>query len=180
MRSTATGSIDFSGTELSSGNMIGAAGDFMRQPHFSGGAWRFCAAHVGATERLVDLFREHLVARSRGEDPYQLQRLAHCVAAAKTARQWVEEAARRLSVADPDTNNVVAFANLTRMVSERCALDVMEAVQRGVGLTSFIRPHPIERISRDLATYLRQPVPDLAMTDGARTFLASNLPVGEF
>jgi alkylation response protein AidB-like acyl-CoA dehydrogenase len=106
--------------------------------------------------------------------------LAHCVAAAKTARQWVEEAARRLSVEDPDTNNVVAFANLTRMVSERCALDVMETVQRGVGLASFIHPHPIERISRDLATYLRQPVPDLAMTDGARTFLASNLPVGDF
>ncbi len=66
------------------------------------------------------------------------------------------------------------------MVTERCALDVMEIVQRGVGLASFMRPHPIERISRDLATYLRQPVPDLAMSDGAREFLASKLPVGDF
>ena len=180
MRSTATGAIDLSEVKLNSENMLGVVGDFMRQPHFSGGAWRFCAAHVGATERLVDLFRDHLVARSRGEDPYQLQRLAQCIASAKTARAWVEEAARRLSVEEADASNVVAFANLTRMVTERCALDVMETVQRGAGLTSFIRPHPIERISRDLATYLRQPVPDLAMSDGAREFLASKLPVGEF
>jgi alkylation response protein AidB-like acyl-CoA dehydrogenase len=180
MRSTATGAIELSGKSLSSENMIGVAGDFMRQPYFSAGAWRFCAAHVGAIERLVDLFRDHLVARSRGEDPYQLQRLAHCIASAKTARHWVEEAARRLSVEEAAPSNVVAFANLTRMVTERCALDVMETVQRGVGLTSFIRPHPIERISRDLATYLRQPVPDLAMSDGAKAFLGSDLSVGEF
>lgn len=180
MRSTATGAIDLSGTVISSAEVIGLAGDFMRQPYFSGGAWRFCAAHTGATERLVDLFRDHLVARGRGGDPYQLERLAHCIASAKTARQWVEEAARRLSADEPETFNVVAFANLTRMVTERCALDVMEAVQRGVGLTCFVRPHPIERISRDLATYLRQPVPDVAMSDGAKSFLNSRLSIGEF
>ena len=180
MRSTATGAIDLSGIVVTSENIVGVAGDFMRQPYFSGGAWRFCAAHVGATERLVDLFRDHLVKTARGQDPYQQQRLAQGVASAKTSRFWVEEAARRLSVEEPEAGNVVAFANLTRMVTERCALDVMETVQRGVGLTSFIRPHPIERISRDLATYLRQPVPDLAMSDGAKVFLASTLPVGEF
>jgi hypothetical protein len=56
----------------------------------------------------------------------------------------------------------------------------MEAAHRGVGLVSFIRPNPIERICRDLATYLRQPVPDLAMSDAARAWLKSELAVGEF
>ena len=180
MRSTATGAIDLTGTVVTADNLIGGAGDFMRQPYFSGGAWRFCAAHVGATERLVDLFKAHLLTTRRGEDPYQLQRLAQVIAAAKTARYWVEDAARRLSLDEMDAEHVVAFANLTRMVTERSALDVMETVQRGVGLLSFIRPHPIERISRDLATYLRQPVPDLAMSDGARAFLASPNSVGDF
>jgi alkylation response protein AidB-like acyl-CoA dehydrogenase len=180
MRSTATGAVDLTGTELSSAHMIGAPGDFIQQPYFSGGAWRFCAAHLGAIERLVDLFRGHLVARNRVEDPYQLQRLAQSIASAKTARFWVEEAARRLSADEGDAGSIVAFANLTRMVTERAALDVMENVQRGVGLLSFIRPNPIERISRDLATYLRQPVPDLAMSDGARAFLNSSLSVGDF
>jgi alkylation response protein AidB-like acyl-CoA dehydrogenase len=179
MRSTATGSIELSGIRLTTENMIGSSGDFTRQPYFSGGAWRFCAVHVGAIERLVDLFRDHLEARGRGQDPYQLQRLAQAIASAKTARYWVEEAARRLAT-EPDTGNVVAFANLTRMVTERCALDVMETVQRGVGLVSFVKPNPIERISRDLATYLRQPMPDLAMSDGAKAFLTSTISVGEF
>lgn len=180
MRSTATGAIDLTGIAIGADELIGSAGDFKRQPHFSGGAWRFCAAHLGAMEKLVELFREHLVTRGRGDDPYQLQRVAQCVAAAKTARFWIEEAARRLGAIDDDAASVVAFVNLTRMVTERSALDIMEAVQRGVGLVSFIRPNPIERICRDLSTYLRQPVPDLAMSDAARAWLASTTPVGGF
>ncbi|WP_139212699.1 hypothetical protein [Bradyrhizobium sp. NFR13] len=57
MRATATGTVDFTGRRITDLERIGAPGDFMRQPHFSGGAWRFCAVHTGATERLVDLFR---------------------------------------------------------------------------------------------------------------------------
>lgn len=180
MRSTATGTVDLSGIPIGKDEMIGTAGDFMKQPHFSGGAWRFCAVHLGAMERLVQLFRTHLLSRGRGDDPYQLQRVAQSVASVRTTRFWVEEAARRLSDEDADAEAVVAFANLTRTVTERSALDVMETVQRGVGLSCFMRPNPIERICRDLATYLRQPVPDLAMSDAARAWLRSELAVGEF
>ena len=180
MRSTATGAVDLSGIKIGADEFVGSVGDFMRQPHFSGGAWRFCAAQLGAMERLVELFREHLVSRGRGDDPYQLQRVAQCMAAAKTTRFWVEEIARRLGADNHDTTAVVAFANMTRMVTERSALDIMEAVQRGAGLVSFIRPNSIERICRDLATYLRQPVPDLAMSDAARAWLRSSSPMGEF
>lgn len=179
MRATATGTVDFTGRRITDRERIGAPGDFMRQPHFSGGAWRFCAVHTGATERLVDLFREHLNSSARGEDAYQLERLATCVADATTARFWVEDAARRLAVED-DPESIVAFANLTRMVVERSALTVMETVQRGIGLRAFVRPHDVERICRDLATYLRQPVPDRAMSDGAQVFLSSSRSAGDF
>jgi alkylation response protein AidB-like acyl-CoA dehydrogenase len=180
MRSTATGAVNLTGISIGRDEFIGDAGDFMRQPHFSGGAWRFCAAHLGAMERLIELFRTHLVSRGRADDPYQLQRVAQGLASVKTARFWIEEAARRLGAEENDAEDVVAFANLTRMVTERAALDVIEAVQRGVGLSSFIRPNPIERICRDLSTYLRQPVPDLAMSDAARAWLRSPIPAGEF
>jgi hypothetical protein len=63
-------------------------------------------------------------------------------------------------------------------VTERAALDVMECVQRGTGLSGLMRPNPIERICRDLATYLRQPVPDMAMSDAARAVLAGELCIG--
>lgn len=179
MRATATGTVDFTGTEVGPSQRIGSPGDYMKQPTFSGGAWRFCAAHVGAVERLVDLFRDHLNATKRGADPYQLERLATAVSAAKTAQFWVEDAARRFG-GEMDATEVVAFAHLTRMTVERCALTVLETVQRGIGLRAFIRPRDVERICRDLATYLRQPAPDLAMSDGARAFLASSTSVGDF
>ncbi len=49
----------------------------------------------------------------------------------------------------------------------------MELVHRSVGLASFMRPNPIERIARDLATYLRQPAPDRALAGAAAWMLAS-------
>jgi alkylation response protein AidB-like acyl-CoA dehydrogenase len=178
MRASASGTVDLTGIVVGRSEQVGEVGDFMRQPFFSGGAWRFCAAQLGAMERLCTLYCEHLRARGRGQDPLQLQRIAQCTAACGTTLFWVEEASKRLGDDSLEPAAVVAFSNLTRMVTERAALDVLEHVQRGVGLSALIRPNPIERICRDLATYLRQPVPDLAMTDAARAVLDGTLSIG--
>ena len=53
---------------------------------------------------------------------------------------------------------------------ERAALDVLELAQRSVGLGAFLRPNPMERMMRDLATYLRQPAPDRVLA-GAAAFV---------
>jgi alkylation response protein AidB-like acyl-CoA dehydrogenase len=180
MRATATGTVNLTGLPVGEAEQIGRPGDFLSQPFFSGGAWRFCAAHLGAMERLSALYAEQLRARNRGDDPFQLERLAQCAAACGTALFWIEEAARRLADESLSPDAVVGFANLTRMVTERAALDVIERVQRGIGLAAFMRGNPIERISRDLATYLRQPVPDLAMRDAARAVLSGALKIGDW
>ena len=77
-------------------------------------------------------------------------------------RRWTRRAPEQL----------VAYVNLARLAVEAAALDLMQLVQRSVGLRAFLRPNPIERISRDLATYLRQPGPDRALTDAAAWILA--------
>lgn len=174
MRGSATGTVNFDDVTVSNASRIGELDDYMRQPMFSGGAWRFCAVHLGAAERLLDLFRSHLRARGREGDPYQKLRIATATAACLTARMWIEKAAVLVSAGDGSADTTVAFVNLTRMVTERACLDVIEAVERGVGLAAFMRPDPIERIARDLSTYLRQPVPDLAMADAAAVVLASD------
>ncbi len=178
MKATASGRVNLTGMIVGRAEQIGLAGDFMRQPFFSAGAWRFCAAQLGAMERLVALYAEQLRTRGRDGDPYQLERVAQCAAACGTALFWIEEAARRFGDESLGPSAVVAFANLTRMVTERAALDVLERVQRGVGLPAMMRTNPIERIGRDLSTYLRQPVPDLAMSDAARSILAGELSIG--
>jgi alkylation response protein AidB-like acyl-CoA dehydrogenase len=178
MRATTSGAVDLTGIVIGNSEQIGEAGDYVRQPFFSGGAWRFCAAQLGAMERLTALYSEQLRLRGRDGDPYQLERVAQCTAACGTALFWVEEASRRFGDESFAPAAVVAFTNLTRMVTERAALDVMERVQRGVGLAAFMRANPIERICRDLSTYLRQPVPDLAMSDAARAILSGDLLIG--
>jgi alkylation response protein AidB-like acyl-CoA dehydrogenase len=169
MRGSATGAVDFTGVEIEPIEILGGAGDYERQPWFSAGAWRFAAVQLGAMERLFDLLRRHLQETNRGRDAHQAARLGQSSIAIETARLWVAHAAS-ITEAPSDSRapeQLVAYVNLARLAVEVAALDLMQLVQRSVGLRAFLRPNPIERISRDLATYLRQPGPDRALTDAA-------------
>jgi alkylation response protein AidB-like acyl-CoA dehydrogenase len=174
MRASATGAIDFTGVEVDPVEIVGDDGDYQRQPWFSGGAWRFAAVHLGRMERLLDLLRRHLRETNRGQDPHQGARLGQAAIATETASLWVARAATiteaPLGARAPD--QLVAYVNFARLAVEGAALDLMQLVHRSVGLQAFLRPNPIERISRDLATYLRQPGPDRALTNAAAWVLA--------
>src|ERR1700729_3689757 len=178
MRASATGAVDFTGIEIDPIEILGRAGDYERQPWFSSGAWRFAAVQLGGMERLFDLLRRHLQETNRGQDPHQAARLGEAAMAVETARLWVAQAASTTDapLGSRVPEQLVAYVNLARLAVEAAALDLMQLVQRSVGLQAFMRPNPIERISRDLATYLRQPGPDRALTDAAAWVLAQ--PVG--
>jgi alkylation response protein AidB-like acyl-CoA dehydrogenase len=167
MRASATGAVDFSGIAVDPVEIIGNDGDYERQPAFSGGAWRFAAVHLGGMERLFDLLREHLRRTGRGGDPHQAARLGQAAIATETGRLWVERAAEIAEDENRAPDQIVAYVNLARLAVERAGLDLMELIHRSVGLQALMRPNPIERISRDLATYLRQPGPDRALTSAA-------------
>jgi len=182
MRASASGRFDFSGVEVSVDRVIGGDEDYHRQPLFSGGAWRFAAVQLGGLERILDETTYHLRRTQREDDPYQIMRVGQAAIAAEGARLWVEEAARRTEAATwerEDGCSAVAYVNLARSAVERAGLDVLELAQRSVGLAAFSRRHPIEKLARDLATYLRQPAPDRALIEGGRYVLASEKPVAE-
>ena len=181
MRASATGAVDFSGLAVEAIEIVGSEGDYERQPAFSGGAWRFAAVQLGGMQRLFDLMRAHLRSTGRGANPHQAARLGEAAIAVETARLWVERAA---AVAEGpskgrDADRIVAYVNLARLAVERAGLGLMELVHRSVGLPSFVRPNPIERISRDLATYLRQPGPDLALASAAAWALEQEVDVAD-
>jgi alkylation response protein AidB-like acyl-CoA dehydrogenase len=179
MRASATGAVDFTGVEIQRIEIVGREGDYERQPWFSAGAWRFAAVHLGGMERLFDLLRRHLQETNRGQDPHQAARLAGAAMAIETARLWVAQAATITGapLGSRPPEQLVAYVNLARLAVEAAALDLMQLVQRSVGLQAFLRPNPIERISRDLATYLRQPGPDRAGADAATWILAQRVGV---
>jgi hypothetical protein len=49
-------------------------------------------------------------------------------------------------------------------------------VQRSLGLAGFLSDNPIEILTRDLATYLRQPAGDEVLTEAAIAFAESAQP----
>ncbi len=173
MRASATGTLDFGGITLGTEAVLGDPDAYFGQPAFSGGAWRFTAVQLGGIEAVFDAWRAHLVQTGRGADPHQLARLGEGAIAVEGARHWVTRAAAMAAGGSLTPARVVAFVNLARLAVEKAGLDVLQLAQRSVGLQGFLRGHPLERRARDLATYLRQPGPDRALTSAAEEILAT-------
>ena len=179
MRGSATGTLNFSGLTVAEHASLGAPDDYHRQPYFSAGAWRFAAVQLGGIEAVFDAWRHHIVGAGRATDPHQLARLGEGAIAVETARQWVQRAASVVTADALPADRIVAFANFARLAVERAGLDVLQLAQRSVGLQGFLRSHPLERLSRDLSTYLRQPAPDQALTTAATTIATASELAGD-
>jgi len=168
MRAAANGVVTLDG--VAGGPCFGEPGDYLREPDFSCGAWRASAAALGALEALVEATRTQLIARRHDRAEMQQARFGTIVIARDTARLWVERAcAAAEHPGDPAEQ--VATVNLARIAVETACLDAMRAIQRSLGLAAFVAPNPVERLIRDLATYLRQPAPDAVLTEAAAYFL---------
>ena len=176
MRATATGTLDFTGLRVGREAVIGEPDDYFRQPDFSAGAWRFLAVQCGGAQAVFEAHRDHLIATGRGADPHQRARLGQAASALETARLFVGRAGRLAAGAESDPARAVAYVNLARGAVERAILDVIELAQRSVGLSGFLEAHPLERVVRDLATYLRQPAPDYALACAAEYVLDAPAP----
>ncbi|GAA3707801.1 hypothetical protein GCM10022268_16450 [Sphingomonas cynarae] len=171
MRGTMSGRFDFTGMTVPADALIGGAGDYEHEPRFSAGAWRFTAVQLGAVAALVRLLRDHLVTTGKGDDPVQRLRFGRCVATTRSAGMWVERAAQ---LAQGEAADAIPFVLMTRGIVEEAGLVVMEAAARGVGTASFFDGDPIDRITRDLGLYLRQPVPDQARDRAAAAWLEAD------
>lgn len=167
MRATNSGIYDLTGLRIEDADLLGLPGDYDREPHFTTGAWRFTAVQLGGIEALLSETRRAMSDAARA-DPLQRARFADCVVAARTAYLWVRECAMRAARDDVDGP---AFARLTRGVVERAGLDVMELAARIVGTRSTMDGERIDKITRDLALYLRQAGPDYARDQAALAWL---------
>jgi hypothetical protein len=167
MRATNSGLYNLTGIPIEEIDLLGLPGDYDRDPRFTTGAWRFTAVQLGGIEALLTETRLAMSEAAR-RDPLQRARFADGVAAARTAYLWVRECAMRAARDDRDGP---AFARMTRGVVERAALDVMELSARIVGTRSAMDGGRIDKITRDLALYLRQAGPDHARDQAALAWL---------
>ena len=74
-------------------------------------------------------------------------------------RQVLEDAERRLDILNP------------YLIDPGMRERVLDAARRGAGLAAFIAPDPLDRVARDLETYLRQPMLDASRDAAAGALL---------
>ena len=172
VRGARTADMALSGLQVHDDDLVGSPGDYLRQPEFSAGAWRGSSVALGGLDALVETAISQLMARGRHANPHQAARIGRLIIAAETARHWVDRASRAGMLAADET---VATVNLARIAVETVCLDALRDVQRALGLQAFVRDNPVERMMRDLATYLRQPAPDETLTEAAIFFSGRGL-----
>ncbi|MCY7345247.1 MAG: acyl-CoA dehydrogenase family protein [Pyrinomonadaceae bacterium] len=168
MKATRSFRVDFTGVELTENDLIGAAGDYYRQPYFSGGAIRFAAVQLGAAEAIFDETRKYLRDLSRTDDPFQQMRLGEMAIAVESGNLWLTGAANRFdeyekNPSEPTGENFLAYANMTRTAIADICETVMNLCVKCVGARGLNKPFHFERIIRDLTIYLRQPAPDASL-----------------
>jgi len=170
MRGAGTAAVDLSGLAVLDADLIGQPGDYMRQPEISLGAWRTLAVLSGGLSALVEALRTELFRRGRTENLHQRARFASCLIAKETARLWVCRAA--LLAEQHGDEAAAAYVKLARHAVDAACAGAIQLVQRSAGLAAFSRPHRIERLCRDLATYMRQPAMDAVLDEAASACLA--------
>ncbi len=138
-------------------DLIGAPGDYVREPWFSGGALRFAAVQAGGIAALLDHGTAHLVAVGRADDPHQASRLAELYRLAETAAGAVRTAAAGWFADDAARLPLVAAARVAVYAAGGRAI---ELAQQAVGVASLFDAHPLAAAITDLSMYLRQPAPD--------------------
>ncbi|MBC3787578.1 acyl-CoA dehydrogenase family protein [Spirosoma utsteinense] len=182
MRASASFKLDFTGVELTDDDLLGHPGNYFQQPVFSGGAIRFAAVQLGGAEALYESTRQFLVQANRTDDVFQQTRLAEMAYLIESGNQWIRLAGDntdRWLAEGADWQKIVAYANMTRTAIEEICLRIMPLAERCVGARGLLRPHPFERIHRDLTLYLRQPAPDATLVDIGKFVLTNTRAADE-
>ena len=173
MRATLSGRYDFEGLAVTEGELVGQPGDFLREPHFEGGTWRYAAAHLGGAEALCAEMVDRLEAAGRAAHPIQEMRIADAVRACESARLWLEAAARRVEGPVDVPENAAAYALFAREATQNACLEVIRLTEDALGTAAYDRRSPVERMRRDLGLYLRQAAPDAKRSRAVRALLAA-------
>jgi alkylation response protein AidB-like acyl-CoA dehydrogenase len=166
MKASGSHIVSFDGVTVTDEARLGHADDYITEPWFSSGAIRFLAVQVGGMHAILDVAAAHLRAAKRSHNPHQIHRVGEMGVAVATGYRWLDYVAERWTkLGQHHAKGLVISANAARVAVERSALEVLELAERSVGASGMISPHPLERLIRDLRTYLRQPNPDGALAD---------------
>jgi alkylation response protein AidB-like acyl-CoA dehydrogenase len=170
MKASVSCRFDFTGVGFDRTQMLGKAHDYVKEPDFTGGAVRFAAVQLGGAEAAIRATIGHLQKWKRAGAPDQVRRLGQLSILQETGRLWLRGAAQAMDDKKGNPSAYMHYANMFRTATRRICEEVLELCGLCVGLQGMMAPHPLERITRDLMVYLKQPGPDRTLSQVGEYF----------
>jgi len=174
MQATGSFKVNFTGVDIDQEDLLSSPGIYLKQPHFSAGAIRFAAVHLGGAESICEETIAYLRQLNRLDDPFQSLRISRMMSSLTMAGLLLEDSGQKFDnwSNDPSMSEaLINCANLTRVnIEDRC-LEIMEDSNRCVGARGLMKPGSLERNFRDLSFYLRQPAPDVTRVNIGKYYL---------
>jgi len=170
MKASVSCRFDLTACKFSKKQFLGDSYAYVREPDFSGGSVRFAAVQLGGAEAIVRATVRHLKAMNRTDAPEQRTRLGRLSILMETGRLWLKGAGKAMDERHDDPETCVHYSNMVRTLVREICEEVMKLCGMSVGLQGMMKPHPMERIQRDLSVYLKQPGPDRALSETGRVF----------
>lgn len=170
MQNSVSHKIDFTGLTIPPEDVLGKPDDYETQPHFSGGAIRFAAVHLGGAEAVLEATTAFLRKLRRTENCYQRTRVGQMAILVESGNQWLDRAGHVNDTCN-DAEAVITFANMTRTAIADICIQCLQLAERCVGSRGLMHPGRLARLHTDLSMYLRQPAPDATLEQVGQYYL---------
>ncbi len=162
---------DFTDVQVSDEQFLGYPYSYYGEPDFSGGSLRFAAVQLGGASACIKATVSHLKRLNRTDDVHQNRRMAKIAVLQKTGELWLGAAGKAYDNRYEKPDECLYIANMFRTVVSDLCEKVLSLCEKSIGLQGFLKPHPLQRIHRDLSVYLKQPAPDKTLSEVGKYFI---------
>jgi len=153
MRATVSYLVHFRRTFIPDSDVIGSAGQYMRE------GWQTCfiphyaATFLGAAEAAYEYAVEYVSTQNKINDPYIQHHIGQMSVNVETGHLWLRHVARLWETAKYQEAQIAG--SRARHVVEHLAEETVKHCIRACGARCLNRPSVLERIYRDLSFYVR-------------------------
>ena len=170
MQATRSGTYDFQDLPFDQFSLLGAPNAYYEEPHFLGGQWRYLALHAGCVAAIAQEVSTHIKAMNGNVSDSTAVRVARIVGLSKQAMMWARSIAYDTEIYVNLETGTQAI--LGRELVESACVEAIALAERTVGTRAFQSGSRLERLCRDLRTYLRQAALDQRLVTAGHNLLA--------